>query len=307
MAAHVWTPVEEVSRREMFDLGYFHSEYDGQSTWSEVSQLDPQSQIFKRAVSLYQMTAELEEDRVFGGHTVDSLRFRRNAHGYERVCDCPDILSQGRRLKSVNGHREELNISNGTRTWPSPETPITFALRFRTLQGLDEDDTLKAWDTALKNWNDTCGVNLVMIDDYDAAHVPTWSERLSGSTLAIALLSTGSRRAHGHWQKYDKRNWSIDYLIGTIIHETGHTLGLSHANSGTSIMRPFMNPNVTRLQQADKKRTQKYYGPPLNLTPPDPDEPLPPDDDDGLFDVNGTMTIGNRHAVWTGRGKYTEQ
>jgi hypothetical protein len=298
MVAHVWTPKEEVSRRELYKLGHFHSEYDGRSSWFKVQELDINSRIFKRAVSSYQMTAELEEDQEFGRFTVDSLMFRRNSHGHERVCDCPDYLA--------SNESEELNISNGTRTWPNPETPVTFALRFRALQGLDEEDTKKAWDTALQNWNDTCGVNLVMIDDYDAAHVPTWSERLGGSTLAIALLSNGSRRVHSHWQKYDRRNWSIDYLIGTIIHETGHTMGFSHANSGTSIMRPFMNPNVTRLQPADKKRTQKYYGPPLGLTPPDPDEPTPPDDD-GLFDVNGTMTIGNRHAVWTGKGKYTEQ
>jgi|19_taG_2_1085344.scaffolds.fasta_scaffold16869_3 hypothetical protein len=305
MATHTWTPEEEVSRKELFDKGHFHSEYDGTSSWLEVSKLDRDSRIFKRAVSSYQMTAELEEDQEFGRRTVDSLRYRRNSHGHERICDCPDYLTPAQ-SGHVKGRRyEELNISNGTRTLPSPETPFTFSLRFRSVQGLDEADTLKAWKTALQDWNSTCGVNLVLTDDYDSAHVPTWTERLGGSTLAIALLQTGSRSKHSHWQKYDKRDWSIDYLIGTIIHETGHTMGFSHANSGTSIMRPFMNPNVTRLQQADKTRTQRYYGPPLNLTP---DEPTPPDgDEDGLFDVHGTMSIGNRFAVWDGRGKYVEQ
>jgi len=308
MPTRTWTPDEDLSRVEMWRLGHFHPEFGGHASWDDVIQLDPKAGEFRRATSRYQMTAELLEDEGFGPHTVTSLRFGKNAHGHERICNCPDILSTQEQDHLSDGESllEELNISNGTRTWITPKEAITFALNFRTLPGLDEDEIRQAWNTGLGNWNNSCGVNLVLTNDYNNAMVPTWKERLSGSTLAIALLSNGSRKAHAHWQKYDIRQWMLDYLIGTIIHETGHTLGFSHENSGISIMRPFMDPNTTRLTPKDLKRVQRYYGQPFITeppTPPDPDDPeppLPPDDSDTA--VTARINIGKDIVLIRGEG-----
>jgi len=295
MPKHVWTPAQQVSREELFNLGHFHPSFDGKASWDDVAKLDPKSKEFRKSTGSYQEIAGLYQDEDFGDRTVDSLRFRRDAQGYERICDCADIEAL----------TEESNISNGTQTWPNPEKPIVFGRNFQSVPGLSAGDTSRAWKEALADWNKSCGVNLVE-GDSDDAHVKIWLEGLSGGTLAIALLSLGHRRINGHWQKYDKsgRTWSLNMLRGVIIHESGHTMGYSHSSSGTSIMRPFMNPNITVIQAADRKRFQRDYGPPLN-TPDLPDPPVPPGEGDL---VNGTLQLGDKfvtikdgRADWIGR------
>ena len=59
-------------------------------------------------------------------------------------------------------------------------------------------------------------------------------------------------------------------------------------------MRPFMNPEVQWIQEADRKRFQRDYGEPIA---PDPGDPQDPDEPDvptpGDGNMNGFVTIGN--------------
>jgi len=303
MAALKWTPKEEVGRDELFRLGHFHPSFDGSAPWNEVVKLDRKSRPFRDAVTSFQSFADLHQDQKFGDVTVTSLLRGVNGAGEYRICDCPDI-------EAMVEVTEESRIANGTVTIPSPEKPFVFGRNFDHAPGMDRAGTDQAYREAFQNWNDSCGVNL-QVGDYEEADVYQYLQGLGGGTLAIALLSQGRRGRHVMWQKYDSSNqrWNLAKLRAVIIHETGHTMGYSHSNSGTSIMRPYMNSAITVIQDADMRRFQRDYGQPLGLTPDVPDVPGNPDlppvtPEDGLLQVNGTMTIGTRVAVWTGTGKY---
>jgi hypothetical protein len=297
MPKHKFVPDETLCRSELFRLGYFHSGFDGDAEWKDVKALKRSNAKYKRAIRDYQAMAELQQDEDLGPVTNDSLRFLINSRGHRRMCSCPDIepvVAFGKRRSGITG--------GGTVKWPDSKKPIKFGRNFSSISGLNAGQVDTAWRDGLKNWNDSCGVQLVE-SDYDEAHVKQFTQGLSGGTLAIALLSLGSRGIGRHWQKYDtsNRRWSVNMLKAVLIHETGHTMGYSHSNSGVSIMRPYMDPDVNVLQNADKKRIQKDYGTPLEV-PEVPEVPLPPP---GSGNIDGFVTIGNVSlTISSGNGSF---
>jgi hypothetical protein len=292
MARYTFTPAEEIGREQMFFLGHFHESFDGDAPWEEVSKLDPKSRPFREATASFQNIAELHQDQVFGEKTVTSLVEKVNAFGQPRICGCPDIEPM---MELVGEQTAESRISNGTVTLPSPELPFVFGRNFNAAPGMNKADTDEAYKQAFQDWNAACGVNF-QVGDYDDADCYQYLQGLRGGTLAIALLSQGRRGRHVMWQKYDSSNqrWNLAKLRAVIEHETGHSAGYNHSSGGPpSIMRAYMSNEITRIQDADKNRFRRDYGPPLNLSDPDvPDTPTPEDPDGDL--CNGTLQFGDK-------------
>lgn len=250
---------------------------------------DPDSRVeVADAVRSYQGFMGLGADGDLGPVTQASLRYGIDSDGNHRICGCPDILTE----PGV----EEVNISNGTRTWPDPEKPIILGLNFNTISGLNAEQVSASFNAAIRNINSSIGVRL-QIGEWSDAHVRISRQRLSGSTLALALLSLGHRKIGGHYQRYDAdRQWSQQMLQAVAIHETLHTLGFSHSSSRDSILYPTYNSRILTMQPTDIQRMGKYY-PPLDNPEPPPEDPDPVPS--GNFSMMGS--IDGRYARLDGK------
>lgn len=241
------------------------------------------------AVASYQAYSGLEVDSVMGERTKEALFYRTDADKNPRICDCPDII--------VASSVEEANIPNGTRTIPQPEEPFTFGFQFNSLQGVGTR-IIEAAEVAFADLNAGMGVNF-KVGNPNSCHVRVTKERLRGSTLALALLSLGTRQLGKHYQKYDSdREWYFDMLVAVMIHECLHTAGFSHSNRRDSILWPSFNRNVLRMTAYDKERMQRSY--PL-FAPPEPPKPKPepppiPTPNPPTDDIIITSAVGNSNG-----------
>lgn len=225
---------------------------------------------FADAVAAYQLTMGLVEDGVLGPITSNSLRWGLDGAGNSRICGVPDL--------NYPPGVEEANIPNGTQTWPNPADEIVLGINFTTISGLTATEVRDSFEAAFSNINQSIGVRL-KFGNWEESHVRITKQRLSGSTLALALLSTGSRRIGGHYQRYDSdREWWQAMFVAVIIHETLHTLGFSHSSNRNSILYPTFNRDILEMTPADISRMLPSYprlGPPDPPPPPEPDDPVP--------------------------------
>lgn len=240
------------------------------------------------AVRSYQSFMGLVEDSVMGEDTKHSLFYGVDVDKNPRICDCPDIV------RVEQSQVAEVNIPNGTRSIPDPELPFTFGFNFNSLQGVGTR-IVEAAETAFANLNAGMGVNF-QVGDYSDCHVRVTRNRLSGSTLALALLSLGHRRKNAHYQKYDSdREWYFEMLVAVMIHECLHTAGFSHSSRRDSILWPSFNRNVLRMTEYDKTRSQRIY--PLLAAPPAPPEPEPTPPTNPVPPKSGTMIVATQGLV----------
>ena len=138
------------------------------------------------------------------------------------------------------------------------------------LFGLPQATFEDTFARACQHWNERIGINLHVTTDFAAAKCAVGFESLGGSTLAWSHLANDSCK-DDKIQKYDQpRQWTIQQLYLTIIHELGHLLGLGH---GGGIMSPTINMSLSGTTNEDITRARNLgYGPPV-----EPDEPPKPE------------------------------
>lgn len=291
MSGYQYVPLSKEARMlEMLRLGHFHAEFGGSASKSNIERLGESNAKTVRALKSYQRFSGLKADGKFGPHTDEAIRNRTDAFGNPRICGCPDIPLGV----------EEVNISNGTQTWPDPHLPIGVYQDFN-LPGLTKAQCREAFQLAFDDIASKIGVRLQFASK-SQAHIVLRKEPMSGGTLAYALLSLGHRRIGGHYQAYaNNRQWSVEpqpavSLVAVAIHELGHTLGFSHSRDRAAIMWPSYNPAIPRLSSSDVNRMLRYY-PQL----PDAPKPEPPDEPPtGEQPMKGRFQFGDRAALFEG-------
>ena len=290
--------------RHLHALGHFHEQFDGKADWSQVKKLTKRSKKYTAAVRSYQSFSSLKVDGKVGHFTNGSLKTGTDGEGNRRICQCPDI-------EPVT---EDVNIPNGTHSWPFPEKPILFWVDF-ALPGLTKAEVRQCFEEAFRDINSKIGVRL-QLGTKGIADVLVTKEHLGNDgTLALAMLASftsNRRRINGHYQKYHStRQWSMDTsavsLIAVAIHECLHTLGFSHSRDKSSILYPSYRGSVLSMQPVDVKRMGKIY-PPLPGTPDVPDNPDPPGDvprEIELRNLTGNVVIDGafRPVIFNGTAK----
>lgn len=137
-----------------------------------------------------------------------------------------------------------------------------------------------------------CGMQLVIVGSGNA-NIEAFSKTIDGKggTLAQAYLpgypSSSSARLT---QEYDTAEGGLGQRAFNMValHETGHSLGLSHDNTREiAVMDPFLNKSLNGWQPADiRELVARYDGPESNPTP----QPQPPGDEETTMAITGSFS-----------------
>ena len=114
-----------------------------------------------------------------------------------------------------------------------------------------------------------------------------------GDILAKAFLpapgngSSSQSAAVGDVVMDSGQNWSQNLFFLTMLHEVGHSVGLSHSSVFPAIMQPTINTGLTGLQPDDIAGIRAVYG---NGGPPPADDFAGNTTTTGTISVNGTAS-----------------
>lgn len=160
---------------------------------------------------------------------------------------------------------------------------------------LPRDKVLWCIQTAAKQWADACEITMTYIDSSDEKSNSSdiwyeWSDHtlheknvlrfdvnsgvLGEGGNGFVALDSAERWVIGVDENLQMTNdvSSLDdpdtwirgqpavSLFHTVLHETGHALGLDHANNLAQLMAPFYNPERTTLTEGDKERAVAAWG-----------------------------------------------
>jgi len=171
-----------------------------------------------------------------------------------------------------------------------PRSCLDVGVAYRLQLNLDSDAVGSAWSTALNIWNESCGINLELIESMQEAQIWAKSGPLPGSTLAWSYLPNGNCRENLE-QKYDsEQQWNHDFLGKVVLHEIGHALGLTHSRRKADIMYPTITGRDLSSYPSpnDKGRVVELYGEAAPI-PRDNDPPFDPE-----LPINSRITITGR-------------
>lgn len=164
--------------------------------------------------------------------------------------------------------------------WPDGDIPYAIA---NLLPGIGEADMRKMLAEVYDHIASECGITPREIETAAKARILLTTGHIDGpgGTLAWAYLPCGNLKQS--LQKYDtgERQWVIwpngPFPRGTIdawrviLHETIHSLGVEH---GQDIMKPAVDPNVSRIGAWTRNQLRRRYGGPKARPTPGPG-PLP--------------------------------
>ena len=91
--------------------------------------------------------------------------------------------------------------------------------------------------------------------------------RYAEGSLAGAALGTMTLAAHGHGTAADRERFAKSWLYATVMHETGHTLGLRHTSAGSTAYTQAQLHDV-RFTQAHGTTASVMDYTPVNLAAP---------------------------------------
>lgn len=172
-----------------------------------------------------------------------------------RFCNCPDVMPYG---------------GGGLRKWDTKQ--LTWYDKGVKVGNLSFSHGQKF---TVEEVARVCGMRLVMSTDPNS-NIVSYSKYLDGRGGALAqaeLPNPGTSARTQLVQEYDysESNMSQRAFDITILHETGHTLGLSHDSDpgAVEVMDPFLNASLNGWQPADIKQLVMRYDTPATT-------PLPP-------------------------------
>lgn len=291
------TPTEIITR--LYDLGHFHN--PANPTGVKQSDL-PNLKLHDTAVR----TAIQSFTEFMTGNITDPADPKTIALITEPRCGFPDYP-----------YPEGVLPAQAEANWPvGCRGKLKFSRSFKSLPGMSEEDTSRAFIGMSNNWtyalNDV-DVNANAIGD-SSAHIYAGLKALGGGTLAWSFLANNSCSDKLE-QAYDNtRSWNLALAITVSSHEVGHALGLPHNRDGDALMYPSIHsrslarlgyPNSTDLAQAKglgyvlsgsqpPKPSDLYRPRPHTPVPtPDPDEPDSPIPPGKLWFKGGFTLMSN--------------
>lgn len=230
----LFTPQEQSSC--LARLGHAHQND------AALSYLNPQAGMFSQAVASLQS---------YQGNVVTGVWDAPTQLAYlSRPCGCPDILP------------EEMQQGQ-LRRWSHTDLKVWHDM------SLVSKDTFMS---AMREWSKHTPLTFEWAKDQRDADIYAVAARIDGrnGTLADAFLPhSPSNRGWQSRQRYDVADGAGYW---TIVHEGGHSLGLSHSPSRSDIMYFAMIGN-DKLGDGDVRDIQRRYGEDAS---PDPVDPKPP-------------------------------
>lgn len=211
----------------------------------------------------------------------------------------PDLpYTEANILKMVNAPRcgcADMVVQGASRYgWPHKN--ITFYCNI-ALSGFTLSRIRELYTRAIQSWADVCGIDPKVVLVRSQANVASDAGPIDGpgNVLAYAYLPVDVSSTVQLTQLYDNRDrwteYGESYLLGVMAHELGHSLGLTHGNSG-DLMQPTASAALAKPQPNDIRRIQGIYGakaPTPTPTPtPDPTpNPTPTPTDYIVIEVGG--------------------
>lgn len=170
-----------------------------------------------------------------------------------RFCSCPDVLPIGG--GSLRGW------TTTKLTWFDKGVQVG-NLSFGLAQKFTIDRTAEV-----------CGMRMAAVNT-PQSNIISYSKYLDGRGKALAqaqLPNPGTGPSTQLFQEYDysETNLSQHAFNMVVLHETGHTLGLSHDSDSreVEVMDPYLNATLTRWQPKDIENLVNRYGSPSTPTP----------------------------------------
>jgi len=211
----------------------------------------------KSAVKDFQAFAGLNQTGELDPVTVELMATPR--------CGVRDIIGHG-----ATARRKKRYVLQGSRwqvkqlTYRINRYPSTFRLSKK-----DVDETVKK---AFTMWQEATGLSFERKDS-GSVHIEIRFEKYEHGD-GDPFDGPGGTLAHAYFPQYggdvhvdDTEYWSIDSyrgtnLLQTMVHELGHSLGLSHSDVRDAIMAPFYRgwDPFLKLSADDKRAIQSLYG-----------------------------------------------
>ncbi|MCP5113969.1 MAG: matrixin family metalloprotease [bacterium] len=113
---------------------------------------------------------------------------------------------------------------------------LRFSMAFASLRGLEPAVMRDCVAEALRVATATSGLDIEWTDDPATADIRCRAEAMTGSTLAYAFLPNNDCHESLAMRFNSRVAWDREKFLATLIHELGHTFGLSHAGNRDDIM-----------------------------------------------------------------------
>lgn len=212
------------------------------------------------AVEAFQRYWGLEPDGDLDPATVEAI-------DAPRFCGLPDVMEQRSGVCKWNDGNVDYFVQDA-------------------FPGLTHEETWQAFDWMAQQWSAAANLRMKRAANASAARIVGTVIRLDGpnGVLADAQLPCGGITFSR--QRYDSSeawNRTIQARL-VILHESGHSLGISHIGGG-NVMAPTYNPALVTLQAGDVAEIVSRYGRP---TAPVPPVPTP---DDGRLIVDTSRKV----------------